>query len=215
VSQLKPARRPYRAPRRLEQAAATRRAVLAAARELFVAQGYRGTSVAEVARRAGVNADTIYAAVGRKPMLLRLLVETAISGADEAVPAEQRDYVRRIRATQGARAKLATYAQAIGAIQPRLAPIFLCLSEAAADDPDCASLWREISERRAANMRLFAADLRATGELRQDLSDDEVADIVWSLNGPEYSTHLVHQRGWSAARFAAWLADAWARLLLS
>jgi AcrR family transcriptional regulator len=215
VSQLKPARRPYRAPRRLEQAAATRRAVLAAARELFVAQGYRGTSVAEVARRAGVNADTIYAAVGRKPMLLRLLVETAISGADEAVPAEQRDYVRRIRATQGARAKLATYAQAIGAIQPRLAPIFLCLSEAAADDPDCASLWREISERRAANMRLFAADLRATGELRQDLSDDEVADIVWSLNGPEYSTLLVHQRGWSAARFAAWLADAWARLLLS
>ena len=215
MSQSNPRRRPYRAPRRLEQAAATRRAVLAAARQLFAEQGYRKTSVADVARRAGVNADTIYAAVGRKPMLLRQLVETAISGADEAVPAEERDYVRQIRTTQGARAKLATYAEALGAILPRLAPIFLCLSEAAADDPDCASLRREISERRAANMRRFAADLRATGELRKDLSDDEVADIVWSLNSSEYYALLVQQRGWSADRFAAWLADAWARLLLT
>jgi hypothetical protein len=27
-------------------------------------------------------------------------------------------------------------------------------------------------------MRAFAADLRATGELRTDLSDDDIADIV-------------------------------------
>ena len=64
-------------------------------------------------------------------------------------------------------------------------------------------------------MRLFAADLRATGELRADLSDDDVADIVWSLNGPEYYALVVHQRGWSIEKFAAWLADAWARLLLT
>lgn len=215
MSQPKADRRSYRAPHRLERAAATRRAVLAAARDLFVSQGYRKTSVADVARRAGVNIDTIYATLGRKPMLLRALVETAISGTDDAVPAEQRDYVRRIRSTVGARQKLAVYAEAIGAIQPRLAPIFLCLSEAAADDPDCASLWSEIGERRATNMRLFAADLRATGELRADLSDDDVADIVWSLNGPEYYALVVHQRGWSIEKFAAWLADAWARLLLT
>ena len=31
---------------------------------------------------------------------------------------------------------------------------------------------------RAANMRLFAADLRSTGELRGDLDHDTIADLV-------------------------------------
>ena len=64
-------------------------------------------------------------------------------------------------------------------------------------------------------MREFAADLRATGELRADLSDDEVADVVWSMNGPEYWILLVGDRGWTPERFGAFLADAWTRLLTS
>ena len=61
----------------------------------------------------------------------------------------------------------------------------------------------------------FAADLRATGELRGDLTDDEVADIVWSMNATEYYSLLVHDRGWTPQRFGAHLADAWRRILLS
>ena len=64
-------------------------------------------------------------------------------------------------------------------------------------------------------MRGFAADLRATGELRTDLSDDEIADIVWSMNGPEYWTLLVSDRGWSAEQFGHHLTDAWQRLFLA
>jgi AcrR family transcriptional regulator len=209
------AKRPYRTAARAETAAVTRRRILTAARELFVSGGYSATSMADVARRAGVNVDTLYATVGRKPVLLRALIESAISGVDEAVPAEQRDYVRRIRQARGARTKLGIYAEAIGVIQQRLAPLFLCLSEAARGDPESDALWREISERRARNMRDFAADLRGTGELRADLTDDEIADIVWSMNGAEFYALLVRQRGWSPERFAAWLSDAWARLLLA
>lgn len=62
-------------------------------------------------------------------------------------------------------------------------------------------------------MRDLAADLRATGQLRDDLDDGEVADIIWSLNAVDYYM-LLRERGWSAERFAAWLADAWTRLLL-
>ena len=97
---------------------------------------------------------------------------------------------------------------------PRTAPVFLALRDAAARDPACAALQAEITGRRAANMRLFAADLRATGDLRPDLDDDEVADIVWSMNAAEYRVLLVGERGWSAERFGTWLADAWTRLLL-
>ena len=64
-------------------------------------------------------------------------------------------------------------------------------------------------------MRRFAADLRGTGELRADLTDDDVADIVWSMNGTEYWVLLIGERGWSRERFAAYLIDAWSRLLLA
>jgi AcrR family transcriptional regulator len=207
--------RRYHSPRRAEQAAATRGAVLAAARELFVAQGYLGTTVADVARRAQVAVDTVYATVGRKPELLREVLETALSGTEQAVPARQRDYVVRIRAAGTAREKLALYAAAVVDIQARLAPIFLALRDAAVSDPASAAEWERISRRRAANMREFAADLRASGELRPDLSDDEVADVVWSMNGPEYWVLLVGDRGWTPERFGAFLTDAWTRMLIA
>ncbi|HEX5189417.1 MAG TPA: helix-turn-helix domain-containing protein [Streptosporangiaceae bacterium] len=208
-------RKPYYSPRRAEQAIATRRAVLEAARDLFIERGYAVTTVADIARRARVHVDTVYAAVGRKPALLREVLETAISGRDQAVPATQRDYVARVEAARGASKKIETYVAALVDIQPRLAPVYLALRDAAATDPDSAATWRDISERRARNMRAFAADLRSTGELRTDLSDDDVADIVWSMNGPEYWTLLVIDRGWTPERFASHLTDAWQRLFLA
>jgi AcrR family transcriptional regulator len=207
-------KRAYHSPRRVEQAAATRAAVLSAARELFVSNGYNATTIADIAERARVSLDTIYATVGRKPALLRELVETAISGTEQAVPAKQRDYVLRIGAADTALAKITIYAQAITAIQQRMAPVFLALRDAAATDADCASLWSEIAKRRATNMRAFAADLRSTGELREDLTDDQVADVIWSMNAAEYWDLLVRERGWTPDQFREWLTDAWTRLLL-
>ncbi|MCW2887001.1 MAG: regulatory protein TetR [Streptosporangiaceae bacterium] len=207
-------KRPYHAPRRAERAAATRRAVLTAARDLLVRRGYAGTTVSDIAAEAGVAVDTVYATVGRKPALLRELLETSLSGTDHPVTAQEREYVVRIRAAAGAREKLAIYAAAISAIQQRLAPVFLALRDAATTEPECAALWQEISERRARNMRELAVDLRSTGELRADLSDDEVADVIWSMNAVEYYVLLVHQRGWTPQRFGAWLADTWSRSLL-
>jgi len=53
------------------------------------------------------------------------------------------------------------------------------------------------------------------GELRTDLSDDDIADIIWSMNGPEYWTLLVSDRGWSPGQFGNYLTDAWQRLFLA
>lgn len=207
--------RRYDNTRRRERAEATRRAVLDAARTLFVTQGYATTTVAQIAARAGVNADTVYAAVGRKPAIMRELVEVAISGQDRPVPAEERDYVKRIRDAASAEAKLTSYARSIAEIHERLGPVFLSLRDAAITDADCRALWTQISERRHANMLRLAADLRSTGEVRDDLSDEQVADIVWSMNAPEYWELLVHRRGWTDAEFAQHLADTWRRVLLA
>lgn len=63
-------------------------------------------------------------------------------------------------------------------------------------------------------MRLCASDLRGTGRLRGDLTDDEVADIVWSTNAVQYFT-LMASRGWTPERYAVLLREMWTRLLLS
>lgn len=206
--------RSYHSPRRARQAAGTRSAILAAARELFASQGYAKTTIADIARRAEVAVDTVYATIGRKPAVLRQVLETALSGTDDVVPADQRDYVARVRAAPSARGKITAYVSGLVELHPRLAPIFLALRDAGSVDAESASTWREISTRRANNMRQFAADLRATGELREDLSDDELADIVWSMNGPEYWVLLVDERGWTRDRFARHLIDAWTRIFL-
>jgi AcrR family transcriptional regulator len=212
---VRAAKRRYHSTQRAAQAAATRRAVLDAARQVFVRRGYNGATVAEIAATAGVAVDTLYATVGSKPVLLRELVETAISGTDTAVPAEDRTYVKAIHAASSADEKLEIYAAAVVAIQQRLAPVFAALRDAAATDPACERLWNEISGRRARNMRQFAVELRHTGMLRDDLSDEEVADVMWSMNAAEYWQLLVGQRGWRPERFGEWLIDAWKRLLLS
>ena len=207
--------RPYRSSVRQEQARRTRLAILQAARRLFLEQGYAATTIAQIAADAGIAVDTVYASVGTKPVLMRLLVETAISGTDRAVPAEQRDYVRQVKAADAAERKIGIYASAVTEVNSRLAPLHLVLRDAAAQAPELAQIWAEIVSRRARNMRLFAQELAATGQLRPGLGIGEVADVVWSLNSAEYYILLVRDRGWAPERFARWLADTWCRLFLA
>lgn len=206
--------RAYRSPAREAQRARTREAVLAAAEHLFLAHGYARTTARSIADEAGVALDTVYAAVGRKPEVMLALLERAISGTTDPVPATERDYVREIREAAGAEAKIRRYARALTELQPRLAPLVEIVRQAAATDPSCAAAWQRVADRRADNMRLFVADLRATGELRPDLSDDDAADLVWSTNAPEYYL-LLAARGWSAQRYGDLLVDVWTRTLLT
>ena len=206
-------KRRYDVTGRREAAARTRAAILAAARELFTERGYAATSMTAIAERAGVALDTVYAAAGRKPELARLLIETAISGTDQAVPAEQRDYVRAIQAASDASTKIAIYAAAITAIAPRMALVLGIIQQAVPDEPELAALWQQIAERRAANMRLFVADLATVAPLRLD--PGEAADIIWATNAAELYQLLVGQRGWTPERYERFLADTWQRLLLA
>jgi AcrR family transcriptional regulator len=208
-----PVKRRYDSTVRRQAAARTRAAILDAARELFAERGYSATPMTAIADRAGVALDTVYASVGRKPEVARLLIETAISGTDRAIPAEQRDYVRAIQAAPDAATKIAIYAAAVTAIAPRLVLVVGIIQQAAQAEPELARLWNEIAERRAANMRRFVADLATVARLRLD--PDQAADIVWATNAIEMYQLLVGQRGWSPQRYERFLADTWHRLLLA
>jgi AcrR family transcriptional regulator len=71
------AARAYRSPRREQAAAETQHAILDAAEELFVTQGYAGTTVNQVAAAASVSPNTVYVSIGGKPQLVVALVKRA------------------------------------------------------------------------------------------------------------------------------------------
>ena len=206
--------RRYDSTRRQQASQETRRRILGAARERFLASGYRATTIAAIAAEARVNTDTVYELVGRKPAVLRQLIEEAISGTDHPVAAEQRDYVLAIRAERDPGRKIELYAQAVRRIQERMAPLFLALRDIAGADAEAKQVWDAISQRRAANMRLFVQDIEAAGGLREGLSVDAAADTVWVMNGSEIYSLLTGDRGWSPQQYEQWLAATWKQLIL-
>ncbi len=205
-------RRPYDSPLRRHQAQRTRRSVLRAARRHFDRDGY-AARVSAIATSARVSVDTVYTTVGRKPELLLAVIDTVLGSSEDAIPAEQRDYVRALTSAPTAEEKLEIYAAALGRLMPQVAPLLAALAQASVTEPECARVWQHLKERRAANMHHLAEGLRSTGQLRDDLTDDDVADVVWVTNSLEYFTLLVERR-WDADRYATHLADLWKRVLL-
>jgi AcrR family transcriptional regulator len=206
-------RRRYDGRSRRLRAAQTRSRILDAARRLFTERGYAATSVQDIALAAGVSVDTLYASVGRKPQLLLAVHDMLLAEGEAPVAVEQRTYVQQIHAASTAEAKIRVYAEALGRLLPHTVPLQEALRDAGATDASCREVYDALSERRASNMRLFVAELRDTGELRDDISDDIAATLIWSMNSPEYFT-LVRGQGLIADQYATLIGDVWARFLL-
>ncbi|MEV4414087.1 helix-turn-helix domain-containing protein [Catellatospora sp. NPDC049609] len=200
-------KRRYESERRQEQARQTRRAILDAAARLFVASGYASTPLTAIAAEAGVAVQTVYAVFGSKRQLLSELVDVTIAGDDEPVALPDRAFVAEIRALADPRAKLARYARHLTGIHERDAGVLIALAGAATADADAAAIWQKNVEERRLGMRMFAAELVATGAVRSDHDVDTVADVLWLAMDVRNYDWLVRTRGWSAERFQHWYVD--------
>ncbi|HET9444581.1 MAG TPA: TetR family transcriptional regulator [Acidimicrobiales bacterium] len=209
-----PVKRAYDNAGRRARSEETRERILDAARRLMTANGYRATTIADIARTAEVHLDSIYELVGRKPALLRELIERAISGSDRPVGPQDRGYVRAMQAEPDPARKLSIYAAAVRDIQIRMAPLLVALRDAASTEPEARAVWQEIGDRRARNMRDLVRGLGPEGTLRPGLSVDEAADVLWATAAADVFLLLTVERGWSADAYERWLADTWRRLLL-
>ena len=207
-------RRRYNAPRRREAAQTTRRAIVAAATRLFVERGYAATIMAAIAEAAGVSHETVHATFGPKPALFRHLVELALSGTEEPVPALEREIEAQVRAERDPARIIDLFAHTVRLLHQRLAPLFEVLSAGAQTDAELRIFANELSERRVGHMRAFATDLAAAGGLREGISVELAGDVIWAMNSPQFYLLYVRDRGWTPEFFEHWLADTWKRLLL-
>jgi AcrR family transcriptional regulator len=183
-----PARRRYSSGLRRRQAEATRAEVLAAAADLFARSGWAGTTVAAIAKQAGVAVETVYSGFGSKKELLRSVVGVAVVGDAEAVPLAERDVFANLGVGSDEERIEAGMAM-LADIQGRIARLWRTVSEAATSDEEIAG-WRVDWE---TNRRV---DVRRSVELIVGHEIDELAlDLFWIVFSHESYALLVLDHG--------------------
>jgi len=202
---VKAARR-YESPRRAEQAQQTRAAVTDAAKRLFLHDGFAATTVAAVAAEALVSVETIYKGFGGKPGLVRAFCEKELSGGEQRtrLPLTEPDPRTIIRG----------WGSLSAAVAPRVAPILLLLRAAAATDPMMAGLQAEMDAGRLRRMTRNASHLAEAGHLRDGITVQHAAEIMWAYTSPELYEMFVLTRGWPLQRYTDFIADALIAALL-
>ena len=204
MADVKPKRR-YDSSGRQAQARRTREAILDAAQRQFLDGGYAATTIAAVAGEADVSVETIYKAFGGKPGLVRAIYDRGLAG-QEPVPAFQRSDEMRERETDP-RQIMRNWAALATEVSAVVSPVMRLVRFAAAGDPDMAALLRTANDDRERRARHHARFLKRRGYLREGVSLAQATDVLWTCTSDELHDLLVVQRGWSARRYARWLAD--------
>ena len=207
-------RRGYHSPMRAESAKRTQRAIVAAARELFLHRGYTATSLRDVAEAAGVARPTVAAAFGSKPALLRRIVDEALAGDDEPVPVAQRPWFAPVWQAATPAGVLDAYAGVAVLINVRTAGLFEVVHRAAGGSPELNELWANLEGNRRIGAAAVVNHARTLGPIRDDLDLDHVADALWTLNDPALYARLVLEKGWSEADYRRFLARQMAAAVL-
>jgi AcrR family transcriptional regulator len=207
-------RRQYRSAVRADSAQRTRRAIVSAAGDLFVARGYAATSLAEVAVAAGVARPTVFAVFGSKAALLRQVLDEALAGDDAPVPVAQRPWFQPVWDASTLPAVLDAYADVCVLIARRAAQLFEAVRRAADDSPEAEQLWQTLQNNRRAGAKMVLEHALTLGPLSKGLSLERAIDILWLFNDPAHYATLVLDRGWAEDTFRRWLASMIRRALL-
>src|SRR5262245_14553712 len=197
----KPAKRAYQSQIRQRRADETRLQIADAARKLFLANGYEGTTIDAIAAEAGVASQTVYAIFHSKKGILAEIIERARFG-----PAYQ-ELVRQALQTIEPAERLRLAANIARQVYDSEQAEATLLRGAGVVAPELAKMGQEREIRRFKAQKATVKVLLESGKLRDDLKESKVRDILWTLTGREIYYMLVIERGWNSDEYERWLAD--------
>jgi AcrR family transcriptional regulator len=198
--------RRYRSPLREQRAAETRQSLLAAAYRLFVANGWQGTGMREVAAEAGVATETLYAHFSSKRALLQAVVNVSLAGDDAPVAVADRPEFKAM-GRGSVRDRTAAAARLLTAIYGRTAAISKVIRQAAGSDADMAEELRATRERQR-------SDVAASVELILEREATPMErDGLWAVTSPDVYCLLVDDSGFTPEQYEQWMSEALERLM--
>jgi len=199
--------RRYSSARRDEAALQTRRAIVSAAAERFVRDGYASTSLATIARDAHCARPTVFAAFGSKFALMKQVLDEALAGDDEPAPVSERLWFRPVWSARNPGDVCSAYAEVCVQIGRRTAPVFEVVRRAVDADPEARVLWQELLDNRRAGAQMVVERVASLSGRRRGRHLDPAVDRVWFLNDPAHYAAFVTRCGWTERAFRSWLAD--------
>lgn len=209
VSASAAARRPYRAGRRARAAAETRAAILDAALRLFVQHGYGKVTVSDIAQEAETAVPTVYASTGGKSSILSHLISEGMSDsvADETLAAAG--------ATRDPREAVAVTTHGVRVDNERHFGLLRVLVTAAALEATAAETLTCADRVYREALAEVAARLEDLEVLKEGLTRDRAADILWFYLGHQSWRVYVADCGWSWDETEEWLAEQVSAAVLS
>ncbi|HEU4698827.1 MAG TPA: TetR/AcrR family transcriptional regulator [Gemmatimonadales bacterium] len=191
------------AERRLQERGTTRRQILDAARELFVASGYEAVSMRKIAERVGISPTAIYLHFRDKEALVRELCLTDFQSLADAlrVIAAEPDPIERLRQIGYAYVEF-------GLAHPQHYRL-LFMTPLPPPDPDVMAAVKGNPDRDGYELaRAAVADAAAAGCFRPDLRDVEgITQLCWAAAHGMVSLWVVRQQDpwveWRPVREAA------------
>jgi AcrR family transcriptional regulator len=208
----RPVKRSYDSSRRQQQARQTSREILRTAHDLFVERGYGRTTIADIARAAGVSPETIYATFKNKATLLHRVWDVTIGGDDEQVVFHERPEIKAIRGEPDLAKRFMMHARMSTATARRMAPFLLAVQGATGTEASAAEMLAEMGRQRYVGMGVMAQAAAATGQLA--VSEQECRDLIWATTDGTLWHQLVNERGWTDEQFADWLGRMWVAALV-
>jgi AcrR family transcriptional regulator len=183
-----------------------RRAVVSAARVLFLERGYAATTIEAISNSADVPQATVYRLFASKLGILKALLDTSIAGDDQALTVRERPNVASLFAEPDPVKLLTGLAGVTTAINQRTSDVYRVLVSAAGSDPAAAELLDAMQLQRNRGQSQIVHGVARSGSLREDLQEHDAVDLVHALMSPEVYRILVVDRSWPPERYQQWLA---------
>ena len=180
----------------------TEQRILAAASELFVADGYAATTMAAVAAHAGVAVQSLYLRFGGKLPILRAALDAAIVGDAAPVPLLERDWFGRLRELDDGPAAVRLFLSEIERLMSRSYPLYEVVLRAG---DEARELLASNKTQREQGLRAVAEVLSGKPGFAGDA--DHAADVLYGLVSEEHYGLMVAERGWSPAAWRDWVAE--------
>lgn len=195
--------RAYRSELRARQAKETRARIVAASADLFATRGYQATTIAAIAREAGVSAETVKTAAAKAELLIAAF-EVTFSGSEAAESLADTEVAAGVMELPDDVFLDAVLAQ-ITTANSRGHALWTVLLGAASSDQVVDEALKNILKHRAADYRLLVSELLRRGIAKELTDPDATADVLSFLLSPESYQQLVIQSGWSAEHYGSWL----------
>lgn len=179
----------------------TRRRMLDAAYDLFCESGYRATTMAAIAERAGVAVQTLYFTFHTKDALLQEVHNRTVLGDDPTAPPDQQWYAAVLAEPDAAKA-LTSVVEGVSSILGRVAPMMPVFDSVAADA--AGAVFQNAEALRRQGMRDLADLIMAKHGTRSDISSSRAADLLYVLLGPQTYRSFVLDLAWSEQTWIRW-----------